>query len=305
MDKLQAMRVFSEVVEQQSLSAAARRLNLSPSAISKYLAGLEDGLGVRLLNRTTRRLGLTEVGRAYYDRCRRILTDVEEAELAVHQAHATPRGILRLTGPSTFVQRHVAPYLPELLTRHPEVQIHLDVSDRIVDLVEEGFDLAIRIANLKDSSLIARRLAANRRMIAASPEYLARRGIPEVPDDLLQHDCITFLPGSPINDWHFHIDGEDKVIRPQAKLALNNGDVIMRAALAGGGLAMMAEFMAGEHVRAGRLVPVLAEYVREDVPIYAVYPHSRHLSPKVRVFVDFLVEKYGAQPYWECTECAA
>lgn len=298
MDTLTAMKVFCSVVENDSLAGASRTLNVSPSVVSKQLSGLEDRLGVRLLNRTTRRVSLTEVGSAYYERCKRILADVDEAEIAVSQAHSAPRGLLKVTAPTTFAHRHVAPHLPEFLDRYPEVEVQLLVNDRVVDLVDEGIDLAIRIAQLKDSSLIARKLAVNHRMIVASPEYVKKWGKPETPDQLSDHSLITYAPGNPINDWHFMVDNQQKILRARGTLAMNNGDSVLQTVLAGGGLAMLAAFMAGEHVKSGRLVTLLDEYVREDVPIYAVYPSGRHLSPKVRAFVDFLVELYGPSPYW-------
>ncbi|MEQ8334283.1 LysR family transcriptional regulator [Nisaea sp.] len=298
MDTLTAMKVFCSVVENDSLAGASRTLNVSPSVVSKQLSGLEDRLGVRLLNRTTRRVSLTEVGSTYYERCKRILADVDEAEIAVSQAHSAPRGLLKLTAPTTFAHRHVAPHLPEFLDRYPEVEVQLLVNDRVVDLVDEGIDLAIRIAQLKDSSLIARKLAVNHRMIVASPDYVKKWGQPETPDQLSDHSLITYAPGNPINDWHFMVDNQQKILRAKGTLAMNNGDSVLQTVLAGGGLAMLAAFMAGEHVKTGQLVTLLDDYVREDVPIYAVYPSGRHLSPKVRAFVDFLVDLYNPTPYW-------
>lgn len=298
MDTLTAMKVYCSVVENDSLAGAARTLNISPSVVSKQLSALEDRLGVRLLNRTTRRVSVTEVGTAYYDRCKRILADVDEAEIAVSRTHSEPRGLLRITAPSTFAHRHVTPHLPKFIDRFPEVEVQVQVNDRIVDLVDDGIDLAIRIAQLKDSSLIARRLAPNHRLIVATPEYLKTWGIPDRPEDLLQHALITWPQGNPVNDWHFMVDDNEQMIRTKGTISMNNGDSILSTVLAGGGLAMMNAFMAGEYVQDGRLLPVLDDYVREDVPIYAVYPSSRHLSPKVRAFVDFLVEIYGPRPYW-------
>jgi len=298
MDTLTAMKVFCSVVENDSLAGASRTLNVSPSVVSKQLSGLEDRLGVRLLNRTTRRVSLTEVGSAYYERCKRILADVDEAEIAVSQAHSAPRGLLKVTAPTTFAHRHVAPHLPEFLDRYPEVEVQLMVNDRVVDLVDEGIDLAIRIAQLKDSSLIARKLAVNHRMLVASPDYLKKWGQPATPDQLNDHSLITYAPGNPINDWHFMVDNQQKILRAKGTLAMNNGDSVLQTVLASGGLAMLAAFMAGEHVKSGKLVTLLEDYVREDVPIYAVYPSGRHLSPKVRAFVDFLVDLYNPTPYW-------
>lgn len=298
MDVLTGMAIFTAVVENNSLAGAARHLNLSPSVVSKQLSALEDRLGVRLLNRTTRRVSLTEVGSAYYERCKRILADVDEAEAAVTTAHSSPRGLLKITAPTTFAHRHVAPHLPTFIDRFPEVQVQLLVSDRLVDMVEEGVDLAIRIAQLKDSSLIARKLAPNHRKLVASPDYLKRWGTPVKPENVNDHAVVSLLPGSPINDWHFMVDGEETVIRAKGDIVTNNGDAILELALSGAGLAMLAAHVVGEHLQNGKLVSILDEYVREDVPIYAVYPSNRHLSPKVRAFVDFLIEMYGPRPYW-------
>ena len=298
MDTLTAMRLYCAVVENGSLAAASRSLGISPSVVSKQLSRLEDRLGARLLNRTTRRISVTEVGSAYFDRCKRIIADVDEAEAAVSLSHMAPRGLLKITAPTTFAHRHVTPHLPQFIELYPEVSVQVQVNDRIADLVDEGLDLAIRIAHLKDSSLIARRLAPNHRSIVATPDYLKRRGIPECPDDLLEHDLVTWGEGNPINDWHFVVNGREQVIRTRSTVTINNGDSILTAVLAGGGLAMLASFMTGEYVRSGRLLPVLDEFVCEDVPIYAVYPSTRHLSPKVRAFVDFLARTYGPAPYW-------
>ncbi len=298
MDTLTAMKIYCSVVENDSLAGAARSLNISPSVVSKKLTALEDRLGVRLLNRTTRRVSVTEVGSAYYERCRRIIAEVDEAEVAISQSHNVPRGLLRITAPSTFTNRHVTPHLPAFVNRYPEIELQVHVNDRIADLVDEGIDLAIRIAQLKDSSLIARRLAPNHRSIVATPEYLKNWGIPKRPEDLFQHSLITWPPGNPINDWHFVVDGKERRIRTTGTVSINDGDAILSTVLASGGLAMLAAFMTGKYVQDGRLLPVLEDYVREDVPIYAVYPSNRHLSPKVRAFVDFLVEIYGPRPYW-------
>ena len=298
MDIFTTMKVYCSVVENDSLADAARKMNVSPSVVSKHLSALEDRLGVRLLNRTTRRLSITEEGAAYYERCKQIITDVAEAEIEVSSAHTAPRGLLKITAPVTFAHRHLTPHLPKFLDMFPEVEVQVQVNDRVVDLVDEGIDLAIRISQLKDSSLIARRLAPNRRYIAATPEYLERNGTPKSVDDLKDHRLITWPPGNPLNDWHFLIDGVDRIIKVKGAIAVNEGDAILTTLLAGGGLGMTQEFLAGPFVKEKKLVPLLEEIVREDNPIYAVYPSSRHLSPKVRAFVDFLVETYGPKPYW-------
>lgn len=298
MDIFTTMKVYCSVVENDSLADAARKMNVSPSVVSKHLSALEDHLGVRLLNRTTRRISITEEGTAYYERCKQIITDVAEAEIEVSSAHTAPRGLLKITAPVTFAHRHLTPHLPKFLDMFPEVEVQVQVNDRVVDLVDEGIDLAIRISQLKDSSLIARRLAPNRRYIAATPEYLERNGTPKSVDDLKDHRLITWPPGNPLNDWHFLIDGVDRIIKVKGAIAVNEGDAILTTLLAGGGLGMTQEFLAGPFVKEKKLVPLLEEIVREDNPIYAVYPSSRHLSPKVRAFVDFLVKTYGPKPYW-------
>ena len=298
MDIFTTMKVYCSVVENDSLADAARKMNVSPSVVSKHLSALENHLGVRLLNRTTRRISITEEGTAYYERCKQIITDVAEAEIEVSSAHTAPRGLLKITAPVTFAHRHLTPHLPKFLDMFPEVEVQVQVNDRVVDLVDEGIDLAIRISQLKDSSLIARRLAPNRRYIAATPEYLERNGTPKSVDDLKDHRLITWPPGNPLNDWHFLIDGVDRIIKVKGAIAVNEGDAILTTLLAGGGLGMTQEFLAGPFVKEKKLVPLLEEIVREDNPIYAVYPSSRHLSPKVRAFVDFLVKTYGPKPYW-------
>ncbi|MDG1274613.1 MAG: LysR family transcriptional regulator [Alphaproteobacteria bacterium] len=292
------MKVYCSVVENDSLAGAARSLNVSPSVVSKQLSALEDRLGVRLINRTTRRISVTQEGTAYYESCKRIITDVAEAENAVSSAHAAPRGLLKITAPVTFAHRHLTPHLPKFLDMFPEVEVQVQVNDRVVDLVDEGIDLAIRISQLKDSSLIARRLAPNRRYIAATPEYLKKNGTPNAVDDLKEHRLITWPPGNPLNDWHFLINGIERIMKVNGAIAVNEGDGILTTLLAGGGLGMTQEFLAGPYVREKKLVPLLEEFVREDNPIYAVYPSNRHLSPKVRAFVDFLVKIYSPTPYW-------
>ena len=299
MDLISGMRVFVSIADNGSLAKAGRELDLSPSVVSKHISALEDRLGARLLYRTTRSVSLTEVGIAYLDRARRIIGDVDEAEAAVSSATNAPRGHLRITAPGTFSYRHIAPHLPLFRERFPEVEIEMIISDEVVDLVDNNIDLGIRIAVMKDSSLIARKLAPNPRTLFASPEYIKKHGKPNHPDDILNHDIISFRSGSPYNEWHFLVDGKIKLIHAKGKLQFNHGDAILRSAINGGGLAMLSRFVVGRHLAAGTLVSILDEYVQEDVPIYAVYPSGKHLSPKVRAFLDFLIEIYGPIPYWD------
>ena len=299
MDNLTAMKVFTKVVETDSFSAAATVLGISTSGVSKGVARLEDRLGARLLDRTTRRQHLTEVGSAYYKRCTRILADVEEAELAVSQLHGEPRGKLRVNGSLAFSSIHVAPAIPAFMERYPDIVVEIILNDRFIDLIEEGFDVAIRIANIADTSLVARRLAPNRRVVCAAPEYWRRHGRPALPRDLIRHNCLSYTYQVTPNDWPFRWGGRARSVPVVGNFATNNGDCLRETALSGLGVALIPTFLAGEDVRAGRLETVLQEYEETDTTIYAVYPHGRHLSAKVRAFVDFLAERFSPGPYWD------
>ena len=300
MDRATEMTVFARVVEEGSFSAAARALKLTPSAVSKQIGRLEDRLGVRLLNRTTRRLSATEEGAAFYQRCARILTDMEEAEAAVTQLHAAPRGTLRINCGIAFGKHQIGPLIPEFLSRYPELNIEMTLTDSLADLVDEGQDVAVRFGVLQDSSMVARQLAVSRRAICGAPEYFERHGVPQHPDDLADHNCLTFSAMPHLNDWIFRLpDGGDRPIRATGNFTANNGETIHEMALAGLGVARLAEFLVGPAVAEGKLVRVLEPYYRDiEVPINAVYPTRRHLSPKVRAFVDFLVEKFNPVPPW-------
>ena len=299
MENLAGMAVFAAVVEARSFSSAAVRLALSKSAVSKQVSRLEDRLGARLLNRTTRRLSLTEVGETFYRHCVRVLEEAEAAEQAVTHLHEEPRGRIKINAPMSFGILHLADAIPDFLARYPQVTVDIDLSDRFVDLIEEGYDLAIRIANLNDSSLIARRLAPVRRIVAGSPAYFAEHGVPERPADLKDHNCLRYTYVADGREWRFRGSDGEEAIEVSGSMRANNSDVLRGAALAGVGLMMAPTFIVGDEVRAGRLRPVLTEFEIADLGIYAVYPHKRHLSPKVRAFVDFLAERYGDDPYWD------
>jgi len=304
-DGIGDMITFARVVEARSFSEAARRLGLSKSAVSKQVARLENRLGARLLNRTTRRISPTEVGAALYERCSRIAAEVEEAEEAVMRLHAAPRGVLRVNAPMSFGHLHLAPAIAPFLERYPEVRIDLSLTDRFVDVIDEGFDVVIRIARLENSSLIARKLAPARRIVCASPDYVRRHGSPETPADLIRHDCILYANHSTQSEWCFEDpSGRRHTVRVDGRLRIDNGDAGRAMLLGGGGVALMPTFLVGADVQAGRLVHLLPEY--EDVfgGIYALYPHSRHLSPKVRAFIDHLGESFGPEPYWD-RDCSA
>lgn len=298
MDSLNAMEVFVRVVQSGSFSEAARALNLTPSAVSKQVSRLEDRLGARLINRTTRRLGLTEEGQAFFERAQRILADVQEAEQAVTQLHGAPRGTLKLNAPVVFGRMHIAPLLPGFVAAYPEMRVDFSVNDRYVDLLEEGLDLVIRIGELKDSSLIARRLATNRRVMVATEDYIARNGAPEKPSDLLQHNCLAYLYRQQRNTWQFEGPGGSETVEVRGSIEANNAEVILELTRAGHGIALLPTWLVGECLRKGHLQQVMKSYVASDSQIYAVYPPGRHLSPKVRSFVDHLVQHFKTDPLW-------
>jgi DNA-binding transcriptional LysR family regulator len=294
MDRLAALEAFARVAETSSFSAAARGLNLSKSLISRQVSALEAELGARLISRTTRSLTLTEAGRGYYEQVTRILAQMEEADLSVSQLQATPRGRLRVNAPMSFSLLRLAPALPDFLALYPEIEVDMVMNDRRVDLLEEGFDLAIRIGRLADSSLVARKLGAMQRFIVASPAYLAERGTPKVPADLRHHACLCYSNADTIDEWRFcEPDGRPVTIEVKGRVRANNGDLLRIAALRGLGFVDLPNFLLAADIESGALVPVLQDYIRQDGGIYAVYPHARYLPPKIRVFIDFLAERWG------------
>jgi DNA-binding transcriptional LysR family regulator len=307
METFAGMRILAEVVESGSFSAAGRRLGLAASSVARAVGTLENQLGVRLLNRTTRKLGLTEAGRLYHERSRRILAEVEEARLSVTQLEAAPRGTLRLNVPVVFGRLHIAPALPDFLALHPTLRIDLAMTDAFVDLVEEGMDLAIRIGELEDSSLIARRLAPNRRVLCASPAYLERHGVPASPHDLAEHNCLIYKQQNR-SVWRLRDAERIHEIRVSGSLVANNADALHTAALGGLGLTVLPAWLVGPDIQRGALKIVLADYQASpgalDTNIYAVFPHSRHLSAKVRAFIDFMRDRIGPRPYWEVDDRA-
>jgi DNA-binding transcriptional LysR family regulator len=299
MDRLTSMEVFSRVVDAESFSEAARQLGMSRAMVSKHVLSLEDRLGARLLNRTTRRLSLTEVGAAYHERCKRIVSDAQEAEDAAGRLHAEPRGRLKVNAPMAFGIRHLAPAIPEFLERYPEVEIEMSMTDRFVDLIEEGYDVAVRIGRLAESSLIARRIAPIRNAVCGTPQYFEAHGTPKTPDDLVDHRCLIYTYPMPHEVWRFTGADRDYAVPVTGNFRVNNGDALRAAALRGLGIAILPTFIVGGDLRSGALRAVLTEFRSPDAAVYAVYPHSRHLSTKVRSFVDFLAARFGPSPYWE------
>lgn len=300
MDRLASMEAFVRVAECKSFSEAARRLRSSKSLISRQVAALEAELGVRLFHRTTRSLSLTEEGRSYHAQVTRILNDIEEANQSVSRAQAAPRGRLKLSAPMSFGILHLAPALPDFLARYPEVALDLNLNDRYVDVVDEGFDLAIRIGRLADSSLVARKLATLRMILCASQDYLLTHGTPGIPEDLRRHQCLCYSTNSLAPEWRFAApDGSPLAVQIDGRLHANNGDALRIAALRGQGIVYLPSFIVGGDLQAGTLVSLLPDYIPADSGIYAVYPHSRHLSAKVRAFIDFLAERFGPLPHWD------
>lgn len=290
------MAIFTKVVQAGGFSAAARQLRLSKAAVSKRLARLEDRLGARLLNRTTRRLALTEEGAAFYERATRILAEIDDAERAVSRLGGEPRGTLRISAPMSFGVLHLAGALPAFLAEHPALAIDIALNDRLVDVVEEGFDVAIRIARLPDSSLVARRLASTRSLTVAHPGYWREHGKPRHPSELRHHNCLRYSYQLSLDDWTFK-DGLSVTV--DGTFVANNGDVLRSAALAGLGVTRLPSFIAGDDVQSGRLEAALEGFEETEASIYAIYPHRRHLSAKVRAFVDFLAQRFGPLPPWE------
>jgi len=290
-DSLFEMLVFVRIVERGSLSAAARDLNLSLAVASRTLARLEARLGVRLANRTTRRLSLTEEGQVFHRRCVAILADVEDAERDVARHRNEPAGLLRVTSTFAFGRRRLAGLLAEFQALYPQVQVRLETSDRLADLLEGGFDLAVRVGALADSSLIARQLAPNVRVICGSPAYLDRRGRPRAPDDLLGHQCILY-GDPPSGHWTF-ADGAE--VRVGGDLSCNDGDLAHTWALQGHGLVLKSIWDVADDLAAGGLEMVLPEHRLPAAPIHAVYPTNRHLAAKVRLCVDFLADRLRQQ----------
>ncbi|HEY4541228.1 MAG TPA: LysR family transcriptional regulator [Noviherbaspirillum sp.] len=300
MDLFQAMKVFVKVAEAGSFSGAARALDMSNPSVTRHVADLENYLHARLFNRSTRRLSLTETGAAYLERCRQLLQDLEDATLAAGMGAAKPVGTLRVNAPVSFAVNYLARVLPDYVRRYPQVKLDITLSDRVVDLVEEGYDVAIRIMRAQENSaLVARQFASARVLACAAPDYLQRHGTPRTPQELAQHVCLSYSYAATRDEWHFMRDGKTHTVRIKGALVANNGDFLGAAAIAGMGVVQQPSFIIGDAVRAGYLVPLLPEYSLPTLPIFALYPSRQHLSAKVRTFVDFLVERFAADPDWD------
>jgi DNA-binding transcriptional LysR family regulator len=291
MDRFREMHAFVAVVDTGSFVAAGDLLHISKAAVSRIVMQLESRLGARLLQRTTRRLSLTEAGQAYYGRAKQILADLDEADGMVGDVTLQATGRLRVNAPLSFGVTRLAALWPEFMARHPGLELEVDLSDRMVDLVEEGYDMAIRIARPRDSSLIYRPLAKTRLLLCAAPEYLARRGTPEGVADLARHDIIAYTYAPAGDTWHFATPAGERSVTVHPRLRANNGETCRAAALAGLGITQQPDFLVDEELASGRLVEVLAEWCSQELGIYAVYPSRKHLSLKVRTLADFLAER--------------
>jgi len=300
MSRFVEIQAFIQIVESGSITAAAERLDLAKSAMSRRLSELEARLGVQLFYRTTRKLTLTDSGRGFYERSVRILSDLDEAEQAVSQAHQEISGPLKVAAPLTFGIRHLGPAINDFKRAHPLIQFDIDFNDRQIDVVQEGFDLAIRIARLQDSSLIARRIANMSVVTCASPAYLQQHGTPQTLDALSEHACLTYSYLDNPNLWHYHDHQKNEIdVKVKSAMQANNGDYLLAAAIDGLGIVRQPRFIVYEAIRAGELTPILTDYTIPTVNAYALYPPTRHLSQRVRAFVEFLVERFADKPYWE------
>lgn len=300
MDKFGEMQAFITVVESGSFSAAAERMNIAKSAVSRRLADLESRLGVQLLNRTTRSLKLTDSGRRFHASCQRILADLNESEQAVSNEHATLSGAIRIAAPLSFGIHHLSPVLNSFQKTHPEVSLDLNLDDRQVNLLEAGFDMGLRIGKLEDSSLIARRLAPIRRIVLASPAYLQQHGEPRTPEELKQHTGLTYTNIPEGQLWQFtRPDGSLVSVRVPGHIKANNGEFLLNAAIDGLGIVVSTTFIACDAIKKGLLKPVLCEFEPKPVSLYAIYPSQRHLPRRVRTLIDFLAERFSDNPYWD------
>nr|WP_198980719.1 LysR family transcriptional regulator [Herbaspirillum sp. ASV7] len=301
MDQFKQISTFAEVVARGSLSAAARAEGIAPAMIGRRLDALEERLGVKLLQRTTRKIMLTNEGAAFLEDCQRILADLEDAESAVSERSARASGELLISAPAGFGRQHVAPLVPSFLAEHRDVTLTLNLNDRIADVIGEGIDVAIRIATLTDSNLVSIKLAENHRVIVAAPSYLRRHGTPQVPDDLVRHNCLAMSSEGSQRGWTLKQSGKVSVYKVGGNMVCNDGEVLHNWALSGRGLAWRSMWEVGAAIEAGELVTVLDKFAAPAPSIYAVFAQRRHLPLRIRAFVDFLRHAYAQADYWKKT----
>ncbi|WP_343731660.1 LysR family transcriptional regulator [Duganella sp.] len=298
MDRLRALEVFVEVVKRDGFARAAEALDTSPANVTRYISDLEAHLQTRLLNRSSRKMSLTSSGEALFERAKSILDDVAEAEAIVSSAALQPHGVLRINAPLSFGVLHLAPLWAKFMRLYPEVQLDVALIDRVVDIVEEGYDMAVRISRAGSASNVARKLATSRNVLCAAPDYIQQHGMPLSPADLLRHACIGYSYAATADEWHM-LDGSGQphAVKVRCVMHTNNGDTARAAALGGLGIIWQPTFLVGGDLRAGRLQRVMPEYHMPDMDVLAVYPSRRHLSAKVRVMIDFLVQELAGTPW--------
>ena len=303
MDRLKALEVFVEVVQKNGFAKAADALDTSPANVTRIIADLEAHLGTRLLNRSSRKMSLTESGQGLFERAKVIVEDMAEIEAIASSAGVRAKGLLRINAPLTFGVLRLAPLWPKFMALYPEIELQISLIDRVVDIVEEGYDMAIRISKAGSSAHAARKLATSHNICCAAPAYLALHGTPSTPEDLKQHNCIGYSYSASADEWRFSdAAGRPHPVTVNCSLHANNGDTARAAALAGAGIIWQPTFLIGEDLRAGRLVPLLPGFSLPDIDVLAVYPSRRHLSAKVRVMIDFLAAEFGGTAPWDRAE---
>lgn len=298
MDKIETMKAFSAVVAEGSFVKAAEKLLLSPQLVSKYVAQLEENLQTRLLNRTTRRVTLTEAGRSYFERCNQVLLDIEEMENSLGNLHQKVSGMLSISAPMSFAIHHLGALMVAFQKQYPEVDLNLQLTDKKIDILEDGIDIALRIGKLQDSALIAKKIAPINLVICASPEYLREYGVPIIPSDLQKHRYLRYVYSD--NSTIFsQFEQSASALKFRSHFIANNGDLLISAAIEGGGVTIQPSFIAAKAIKEGKLQAILPAYAPEPLGLYAVYTHRKFLAAKVRCFIDFISDYYGDIPYWD------
>jgi len=300
MHDLSIMPVFAAVIDQGSFSKAAEKLDITKSAVSKRITGLEKQLGVKLLHRSTRKLSLTEAGQRYFEHVLQALEAAQQAEYAATELQQVPQGTIRISSPMSFGRLHVAPIIPLFLKQYPRINIHMDMNDQLIDVIAEGFDLVLRAGDLADSSLRARKLAPLHSVLCASPDYLAEYGTPKTPLELIHHNCILYTYHTVVNEWVFFKNGDQQTIRISGNFQVNNGEALRESLIQNLGIGRLASFVAGDDIKARRLVPILTEYKMPHKTLYAVFPEKQYMPEKIRVFINFIMQHLGDDnPHWD------
>ncbi len=299
MDRLKSMNNFVQVVLEGGFTAASQKLGISRAQISKSVMQLEEYLSTRLLNRTTRKISLTETGRSYFNRCQDILLDIEEIECIASEQTGITQGTITISAPSSFGINHLQKAIPEYINKYPQVKINISLTDRLVDVISEGFDVAIRISKLEDSTLIARKIAPCKQIFCASPDYLIRNGIPLMPKDLSSHACLVYSNELNSGTWILQNAQKKESVKVNGPVSSDNGDLLKSAAISGLGITLLPTFIVGAEINTGSLQQVLYDYCPPEISVYALYPSRRYQTTKVRTFIDFLADYFGEQPDWD------